>query len=438
MSNTYDDDLQTLEQTLLASVSPYHCILEAERQLSEAGFRKLEFGQFWYNQLQPGHAYYVNAFDSTLFAFCIGELFGRDSCIRIASAHTDWPCLKLKPFPEVTSERYGKLNVEVYGGPILSTWLDRPLSIAGKVCLKGSNPFKPKTVFTDFNRPLLTIPNLAIHMNRKVNEGFALNPQSDMLPIIALITETLDKDNYFLNLLASQINAEPADILDYELYVYNYEKGTPLGLNNEFYSSPRLDNVTSVQAAVTGLIDSFRDKHCRKDGLNVIALFDNEEIGSFTKQGAGTALTERILHKIFHEFGYDSALDDALFNGFLLSMDVAHATHPNHTEKNDIKNKIMLGDGVVIKMAAKQSYATDARFVSVIEGLCRENKIPYKKFSNRSDIPGGSTLGAIASGLLNMPGVDVGVPMLAMHSSRELIGTKDQKALTDLCRAFFL
>ena len=426
-----DNDLQKLSQMLQASVSPYHCILETERQLSEAGFLPLSLGENW-TELKRGGAYYVNVFDSTLFAFRIGKEFHENSSVRIASAHTDWPCLKLKPSPEVTSERYGKLNVEVYGGAILSTWLDRPLSIAGKVCLKGDDPFSPKTVFVDFKRPLLTIPSLAIHLNRKVNDGVALNPQTDLLPVLTLITESLDRERYFMDLLASEFHMNAGEILDYELYIYNAEQGATLGLADEFYSAPRLDNITSVQAAVSGHMETSRD-----DGLNVIALYDNEEIGSFTKQGADTAVTERVLRKIFTSFGFSASLDNALFNGFLLSMDVAHATHPNHGEKNDIKNKIMLNDGVAIKLAARQSYATDARFVSVVEGLCLENEIPYRKFSNRSDIPGGSTLGAIASGKLNMPAVDVGIPMLAMHSAREVMGTADQKALVDLVTAYF-
>ncbi|MEY8338794.1 M18 family aminopeptidase [Lachnospiraceae bacterium 62-35] len=427
----YDNDLKQLEHTILTSVSPCHCILESERQLQNAGFLPLELGQEWMD-LQRGGSYFVKVFDSTLFAFRIGEDFAANSTVRIASAHTDWPCLKLKPSPETVCEQYGRLNAEVYGGAILNTWLDRPLSIAGKVCLKGDTPFSPRTTFVDFGRPLLTIPNLAIHMNRKINEGTALNPQTDMLPILTLVTDVLDKEHYFLTLLASQIQEKAEDILDYELWIYNQEPGTTLGLSNEFYSAPRLDNITSVQAALSGLIDTQRG-----NGLNMIALFDNEEIGSFTKQGAGTPLTERILRKIFSCFGYGGHLDEALFHGFLMSMDVAHAAHPNHMEKNDIKSKIMPNDGIAIKMAARQSYTTDSRFVSVIEGLCREYEIPYKKFSNRSDIPGGSTLGAIASGWLNMPAVDVGVPMLAMHSARELMGSKDQKSLTNLCRAFF-
>lgn len=432
MDHISADNIQKLKELISASVSPYHCILEAEKRLSKAGFLPLNLGERWYDKLKLGGSYYVRAFDSTLFAFRIGELFGRGSSVRIASAHTDWPCLKLKPSPEVFSDGYCKLNVEVYGGAILSTWLDRPLSIAGKVCVKGETPFQPKTVFVDFKRPLLTIPNLSIHLNKKVNEGISINPQTDLQPILGLISDDLDKNNCFLDLLADQIQEKPENILDYELYVYNQESGTLLGMRDEFFSSPRLDNLTSVYAALEGIADGFRS-----DGLNMIALFDNEEIGSFTKQGAGTALTERVLRKIFSSFGYEKDLDDALFNGFLLSMDVAHAVHPNHSEKYDPKNRVMPGGGVAIKMAARQSYATDCRFISVIEGLCRENNIPYKKFSNRSDMPGGSTLGALASGLLNMPAADVGVPILAMHSAREVMGTADQEAMTTLCRAFF-
>ena len=432
MNDTSFTNIQKLKSLIQASVSPYHCIQNAESQLSNAGFLPLELGEKWGNKIKAGGSYYVKAFDSTLFAFSIGEDFSDASSIRIASAHTDWPCLKLKPSPEIFSEGYCKLNAEIYGGAILSSWLDRPLSIAGKVCLKSEDPFQPKTIFTDFQRPLLTIPSLPIHLNKKVNEGIALNPQTDMLPILSLVTDGLEKDGCFLKLLAAQIGEEPDDILDYELFIYNCEEGALLGIDREFYSSPRLDNLTSVQAAMDGMITGRR-----RNGLNMIALFDNEEIGSFTKQGAGTSLAERVLEKIYSSFGYENSLNDALFNGFLLSMDVAHAVHPNHSEKYDPKNKVAPGDGVAIKMAARQSYATDSRSVSVIEGLCRKEHIPYKKFSNRSDIPGGSTLGAIASGLLNMPAADIGVPVLAMHSAREVMGTADQTALSSLCRAFF-
>lgn len=425
-------ELRRLEQTLMASVSPYHCILESEAQLKAAGFEQLELAESW--KLEPGKSYYVPVFDSSLLAFSIGENLGKQPGFRMAAAHTDWPCLKVKPSPEVGTSRYGKLNVEVYGGPIYSTWFDRPLSMAGKVCVAGENLFAPVTKFVDMKRPLVVVPNLAIHMNREVNDGVKLNAQVDMLPLLGMLSEELDKDHYFLELLAEEAGCGKEEILDYEIYLYNLDGCAVTGLRGEFFSGPRLDNVTSVQACLTGIIEGGRE-----NGINMIALYDNEEIGSRTKQGACSAVTERILEKMYLSLGYTREdYLNGMLNGFLLSMDVAHAMHPNHTEKCDIKNQILLGDGVAIKMAASQAYATDAAAVSVIEGICKANQIPYKKFSNRSDMRGGSTLGTISSSLLGMKAVDVGVSLLAMHSARELMGSEDQAALVALTTKFFM
>lgn len=424
--------LQILSKTLTASVSPYHCIKESKRQLDEASFHPLSLTKSW--NLEAGCGYYIPVFDSSLIAFTIGENLGEAPSLRMEAAHTDWPCLKLKPSPEVTEGRYGKLNIEVYGGPILNTWLDRPLSMAGKVCIAGSSPFSPEVRFIDMKKPLLVIPNLAIHMNREVNDGIKLTPQVDMLPLLTVLTESLDKDHFFLNLLAEEAGCRPEDILDYEIYVYNLDACTTAGLNGQFFSAPRLDNLTSVQACLTAITSCFRD-----GGINAIALYDNEEVGSRTKQGALSAVTERILEKLFTSLGYGrETYLNAVMDGFLLSMDVAHAIHPNHKEKCDIKNQIFPGDGVAIKMAASQSYSTDASCVSVIESLCRSHQIPYKKFSNRSDLRGGSTLGALSSTLLAMKTTDIGVPILAMHSARELMGASDQQALVSLASEFFL
>lgn len=423
--------MKQLERLIAASVSPYHCIMAAAGDLNDAGFTELPLsGSF---QVEPGHSYYVKAYDSTLIAFTIADALNKAPRLKLAASHTDWPCLKLKPSPEVASERYGKLNVEVYGGPLLGTWLDRPLSMAGKVCVAGKKPYQPKTIFVDFKRPLITIPNLAIHMNREANQGVAINPQIDMLPLLTLITDDLKKNDYFLNALAAEAKVEPEAILDYEIYVYNTEPGTLTGLKEEFYSSPRLDNLTSVKACLTGLMES----SC-KNGIHVIALYDNEEIGSRTKQGAASALMDHVLEKLFLALKY-SREDylNALFDGFMLSLDVAHAIHPNHGEKCDIKNQILMGDGVAIKLAASQSYATDAASTAVIESICQKAKIPYKKYSNRSDMKGGSTLGSISSSCLTMRTVDAGIPMLAMHSAREVMGIADQKALDDLVVAYF-
>lgn len=434
MQQTLPENIFRLKQTIEASVSPFHCILESSRQLKEAGFEELELGKRW--TLAPGGSYFVNCYDSTLAAFTIGnELTGDTSnppLLRLACAHTDWPCFKLKPSPEVISGRYARLNVEVYGGPIFSTWMDRPLSMAGKVCLAGDSPFCPDTRFVDFKRPMLTIPNLAIHMNREMNNGVALNAQIDMLPLLGVLEEAWNKEHYFLTLLAKELNVDASQILDYEIYLYNLDPGTGIGMEQELYSSPRLDNITSVQACLSGII-----KGKRKDGINMIALYDNEEIGSATKQGASSDLTSRITEKLYLALGYDKEdYLNALFQGFLLSIDVAHAIHPNRGEKCDIKNQILLNDGVAVKMAASQAYATDSACVGVIESLCKAQNIPYKKFSNRSDIKGGSTLGSISSCRLTMKAVDIGIPMLAMHSAREVMGIHDQDALCALVQAF--
>lgn len=428
----YQKDLERLEQTLKAGVSPYHCILESRTQLEAAGFEELKLADSW--KLKRGCAYYISVFDSTLVAFSVGENPEEGTGLRIAAAHTDWPCLKVKPSPAVKAGGYGKLNVEVYGSPIYSTWFDRPLSMAGKVCVAGENPFEPVTRFIDMKRPLLTVPNLAIHMNREVNDGVKINAQADMLPLITLISKELEKEDFFLELIARETGCGPDEILDYEIYIYNLDGFSTVGLHEEFYSAPRLDNITSVQACLTGII-----KGRRKNGINIIALYDSEEIGSRTKQGALSAVTERILEKLYLSLGYEREdYLNAVLNGFLLSLDTAHAIHPNHGEKCDIKNQILPGDGVALKMAASQSYATDAACISVIESICRNCGIPYKKFSNRSDMRGGSTLGAVSSSLLGMRAVDAGVPVLAMHSARELMGAKDQAALVALATKFFL
>ncbi len=426
------NDTKQLIRLLEAGVSPYHCVLFSERFLTEAGFSRLSLTERW--ELKPGHGYFLPLFDSTLAAFTVGGHLTERPSLRMEAAHTDWPCLRLKPSAEVSTERYGKLNVEVYGSPILNTWLDRPLSMAGRVSVTGDHPFEPKVHFIDFKEPLLTIPNLAIHMNREVNEGVKMNPQIDLLPLLAILTDSLDRDHFFLNRLAEEAGCAPEDILDYEICVYNTDPAAVTGLNSEFLSAPRLDNLTSVQSCLNGVTAGFRD-----NGINMILLFDNEEVGSHSKQGAFSSVTERVLEKLFLALGYDrETYLNAVMDGFLLSMDVAHAMHPNHPEKCDIKNHIYMGDGVALKMSSRQTYSTDSTCLSVVESLCRNADIPYRKFSNRSDMKGGSTLGAIASAVLSMKTVDLGIPILAMHSSRELMACADQSALNALAAEFFL
>lgn len=431
------NDLTELTELIKAGVSPFHTIGYSADLLKKQGFKELSLTSPW--QLEEGMGYFVNIFDTTLAGFTIGRADtdqNRPPKLRICASHTDWPCLMVKPRPEQTNGHYGKLNISVYGAPILNTWLDRPLSIAGKVCLKGASPFHPEVHIVDFKRPLLTIPNLPIHFNREVNRGIELNPQIDMQPLMAVLDETLNQKTFFVDLLAEELQTTRDQILDYECCIYNCDEPQLLGVREEMLSSPRLDNLTSVQACLNALINS---RSGSRQGIRMALFYHNEEIGSKTKQGAASLLAERMIEKLYLSLGYSrSDVLDVLLSGFLLSLDVAHAFHPNKAEKYDPINRIELNEGVCLKLAASQAYATDASYVSVIEDLCQRNQIPYKKFTTRSDIRGGSTLGSISSSMLNMPAVDAGVPVLAMHSSRELMGAHDQRALAELARVFMI
>ena len=353
----------------------------------------------------------------------------------MAAAHTDFPCFHLKPSAGITKDGYGSLNVESYGGLMLRTWLDRPLSLAGRVAIRGTDPFNPEIRLVDFSQPILTIPSLAIHMDREVNDKGELNPQKDMLPVAALFGRNAETDgaDFLLEWIASGLGVSSRDILSYELSTYPWEKGLVMGLGREFISSPRLDNLTSVMACLEGICSSVPER-----GIHLIALFDNEETGSRTKQGAGSMILETALKRIYKAMGYsdeDRWADTA--SGFLLSVDVAHGLHPNHSDKCDPTNRPILGAGVVLKQAASQAYAGDTEAIAVIRGLCEAHDIAFQTFVNRSDIRGGSTLGSIASTMVPIRTMDIGVPILAMHSARELMGRDDQRALIRLLQVFF-
>ena len=420
------EEIEDLLAFIQKSPSAFQTVAESSRRLKKAGFAELRWGADW--QLKTGGCYFAKVFDSALVAFSVGE--GRRG-LRIAAAHTDFPGFRVKPAAGVSKDGYGLLNVEPYGGLILQSWLDRPLSLAGKVVLRGRDAFSPVVKLVDFARPLITIPQLAIHMNRNVNDGVKLNRQTELMPLLTMTGEAKDKE-FFDELLCAELKAERDELLAYDLTVYDCEEGCALGAEGEFVSSPRLDNLTSVKACLDGLVSS------AGDGICMVALFDNEEVGSRTKQGAGSALLGQALELIYRGLGRAEAERQAdVAGGFLLSCDVAHGLHPNYPGKADPTNRPRLNGGVVLKQAASQSYAGDAEAVAVVEQLCRDNGIKHQRFVNRSDIPGGSTLGSIASALLSMRAMDVGVPVLAMHSARELMGAADQQALAGLVRAFF-
>ena len=410
--------------------SSYHSVLTAASELEAAGFTELELAAPW--NIEAGKSYYINAYGTSLFAFTLGnEPKGR---LYMAASHTDYPCFKIKPSPELSEKHYARLNTTSYGSVILNTWMDRPLSVAGKVMTKSDKVFKPQAHIIDIKRPILTIPNLAIHMNREVNKGVELNRQTDMLPLAAMVTEQLEKENFFIKFLAEETGVKAEDILDFDLTLYAVEKGCITGINEEFISSPRIDNQTSVVSCLKGIIGA----GVPEAGINFIACFDNEEIGSATKQGADSVLLKLILDKLYDTLGVDKMTSrDLILSGFFLSLDVAHAIHPCHSEKADVTNIPLLNGGIAIKADASQKYATDTEAIAAVRQLCEKAGVPYQKFVNRSDVAGGTTLGSINSSQLPMYTIDMGVPMLAMHSARELMGSKDQKAMDDLVTAFF-
>lgn len=420
-----------LLQYINRAVTPHQAVQAGAEYLQEQGFSELALGRAF--DLRKGGKYYIKAYSTSLIAFTIGEEATEQQEFHVAAAHTDHPCLHIKPKAELTPGKYLKIDTEIYGGPILNTWLDRPLSVAGRVALKGVDAYHPEIRLVDFARPVATIPNLAIHFNRKVNEGIELNRQSDMLPIIGLFEESMNKDNYFLELLAKECQVAPEEILDFDLYVYAYETGCYVGVNEEMISAPRLDNLTSCFALLLGISAGMR-----KDGINIAALFDHEEVGCRSKQGADSALLQMILEKIYEALGYDkNALTDSILNSFLFSVDVAHAVHPHHAEKYDPVNQAYFNEGIVLKLNSNQRYTFDTEAVAIAQGICDEHGVKYQKYANRSDIAGGSTLGPVISGWLPMKTVDIGVPILAMHSARELMGRNDQEALELLMKGFF-
>ncbi len=424
-------DVQALMDFLTRSVSPYHGAAEVLRILREEGFEDLPFHGEW--RLSPGGRYCIDCRSSMVVAFTVGETVSPQDGFRIVASHLDWPCFYVKPDPEIVAGGCMKLTVEPYGGLIRNTWMDRPRSCAGLVTVKSENAMEPEQRLFDFDRPLFTIPNLAIHMNRDMNKGTELDPAKDMMPLCATVEKAFNANGYFLKRLAEAMEVTPEDILFFDLVLYNAEKPLLLGFHNDFLSSPRLDNLTSVFGALAGITGPQR-----KRGVNLAAFFDNEEIGSHTKSGADSNTFPFITEKIAAALGMSRGeYLDALMSGFLLSCDVGHAIHPNYPEKYDPKVFSTMNGGVIIKMNFEQRYATDAVGVGIVEGLCRKHGIPYQRFMNRAGIRGGSTLGAFGASYLSMRAADVGVPLLAMHSARELIGARDQQTMNDLVSAFF-
>ena len=415
---------------LYDSPSACHGVKETQKILDKNGFIEIKEADKW--DLKAKGKYYVIKNDSALIAFEVGTGDIEETGFRLIGAHTDVPGFRIKPNPQMISEgKYVKLNTEVYGGPILHTWFDRPLSIAGKVSLKGVSPLKPETRLVNINKPLLIIPSLAIHMNREVNEGFKINRQVDTLPLLGLINDKLEKEDYLMNILSEELQVNKEDILNFELGLYEYEKGMLIGMNEELISSGRFDDLWMVYAGIRALVDS-RENAATK----VMICIDNEEIGSLTAEGADSTLLNNILERITLGLGKDrEGYYRALANSIMISADLAHAVHPNLGDKHDPTNRPVLEGGPVLKIAASGSYSTDSFNGAVFAGVCEAAGVPFQKFVNRSDVRGGTTIGPVTAANLTIPVIDMGAPVLGMHSIRELASVKDNyytvKAFTE-------
>lgn len=423
--------MENIFEVLKAGVTPFHCVEYAEKQLNAAGFQSLSYGGRW--DLKRGGRYVMEHNGTAIFAFTIGENYKPGDMIRIAGAHTDYPTLRLKYHPDFQNGGYAQVNVEVYGGAITGTWLDRPLGLAGRVIARSQDPFAPKEFLYRSDKPLMVIPNLAIHMNREVNAGVAIDNQIDLMPIVEALPENVKSADYIMSYLAEELKIEKEDILDFELNTFVFAEPVYVGPKNSMISSPRIDNQSSCCALESAIEDGIR-----KSGINLIALYDNEEVGSKGKQGAGSMMLPNMLRRILENLGLDREQIEAdLYRGMILSCDVAHAFHPNKGGKYDPINHPVMGRGFCFKTASVQSYATDAKAIGMMMQICDAKKIPYQRFVNRSNLKGGGTIGSIMSSNLPMLTVDMGVPQLAMHSACELMGTADIDSLTAAVTAFF-
>lgn len=380
--------------------------------------------------------FFITKNNSAVFAFHLGRQSMADAGFRIIAAHSDSPTFRIKPNAEMVGEGgLLRINTEAYGGAILNTWFDRPLSLAGRVILRSADALNPQTRLLNIKRPLLVIPNLAIHFNRQVNDGVKLSKQKDMLPILGYVNDRLEADGLLVRLIANELQIEKEQIIDFDLYLYDTTPACLVGLNNEFISSGRLDDLSMVHAGM----EAMTAESAKPEATKVLAIFDNEETGSGTKQGAGSNFLMSLIQRIVLAQG--GSLDDyyrSVEKAFMVSADNAHGFHPNYAEKYDPTNHALLGGGPVIKINAAQKYATDAMSAAVFQQICERAGVPCQRFVNSSDIAGGSTLGNILTSSIAINGVDMGNPVLAMHSVRELASAADHenciKAFTEFYR----
>ena len=416
------DILRDLMNFLDSSVTMFHAINECEKVLQRSGFIYLPENGKW--NINKGK-YYTKRNSSSLIAFDIAE---GDYHFQISAAHSDSPTFKLKDRPVIEANGYLKLNVEGYGGMINATWLDKPLTLAGRVMVNTDKGIETRLLHID--RDLLIIPNVPIHFNREINKGFAFNNQVDMLPILS--AGNLKEDD-FDNMIAKELGIEPEAILAKDLYLVNRQKAAIIGFDNELISSGRLDDLECVYTSLRGFVEAENKNH-----INVFAVFDNEEVGSVTKQGAMSTFLASTLDRVNTALGKSKEeYYRAIAKSMLISCDNAHAVHPNHPELFDVKNRPVLNQGIAIKESANQKYTTDAFSRAILKKILEKKNIPYQTFANRSDIAGGSTLGNLSNTVVSMNAVDIGLPQLAMHSAYETAGAKDVGYAFETLKAFF-
>lgn len=429
--------IKRLLSFLDASPVNFLAVKNITEELLQHGYRHIDTTEAL-GTVKAGDKFFVTKNDSSIYAFQIGRKALAETGFHMICAHCDSPTFRIKPHAEIDCEGgIVKLNTEVYGGPIMSTWFDRPLTLAGRVIVKSKDVMTPTTLLLHVKRPLLQISNLAIHFNRQVNDGVKLSRQKDVLPILGIINDELEKGNLLMNIILEELNKQQTvareDILDFDLYLADATPACTFGAHNELISSGRLDDLSMCFAGLEALLASQPT-----DTTQVLAIFDNEETGSQTKQGAGSPFLSYMLKRIaLAQGGTEEAYYQAVERAFMISADNAHAWHPNYSEKYDPTNHPMLGGGPVIKFNAAQKYASDAYSASVFAGLCKKAGVPCQRFVNHSDVAGGSTLGNILASSIPLRGVDMGNAILAMHSCRETGSTADHEFCIKVFTQFY-
>ena len=420
---TADDISRDLIHFIAKSPSTFHAVRGIKAALLYAGFTEIREEDTW--QIEKGGKYVVTRNGSALMAFTVPQE-GADA-FHITASHCDSPTFKIKEDPEIADGPYVKLNVEGYGGMIMSTWLDRPLSVAGRLLVTENGHLAEKLVAIDGT--MLVIPSVAIHMDRSVNQHKEWKVQKDMLPLYGMTGAKTP----FMDVIAAAAKVKAEDILAHDLTLYSRVPGTIWGEEREFISSPKLDDLQCAFACFRGFTQGEKEKY-----ISVYALFDNEEVGSATSQGAGSTFLANTLERLARSLGYSYDETMAMIaRSFMISADNAHSVHPNHPEYADPVNRPVINGGIVIKYSAAQKYATNAFSAAYFKKLCKDHDIPTQTFTNHSDNPGGSTLGNISNTVIAMPTVDIGLPQLAMHSSYETAGVKDTAYLVDAVTKFY-